>query len=98
MLTAFEAFFLGAMAKIFSELVTYPTELVRIIQQSAENKLRELPIFQILVRTAQEEGFLGLYKGILPQLAQGVLSIGIMMMVKEKVNASVRSSILAILK
>ena len=65
------------------------------MQQSQNNRLRNKPLLEVLSGVWQEEGVLGLYKGIGPQLAQGMLSIGIMMMVKEQVNGTVRRLVLA---
>jgi hypothetical protein len=65
-LTAAEAFLLGALAKVLSELATYPAEMARVVQQSTSSGLCDLPFAQILARVAEQEGVAGLYKGGAP--------------------------------
>eukprot|EP00658_Telonema_sp_P-2_P011855 TRINITY_DN14534_c0_g1_i7.p1 TRINITY_DN14534_c0_g1~~TRINITY_DN14534_c0_g1_i7.p1 ORF type:complete len:312 (-),score=81.56 TRINITY_DN14534_c0_g1_i7:111-1046(-) len=110
-LGAFEAFWLGAVAKIVSTLTTFPLIRAKIIMQttkrptvtaaqavpSPEEKRRQIPrtMGGILGYVVEKEGPGGLYKGVNSQLTKGVLNAALMLVIKEKADGVTRAALAA---
>ena len=56
-----------------------------------------ISITAVMQKTMTEEGAAGLYKGIAPELARGVLSAALMLMVKERIYSTAKGAVLAVL-
>jgi hypothetical protein len=63
LLSALEAFSLGFVARAFSEMLTYPTELSALVQQSKDHPLRGKSTSQVLLTLFEEGGVSSLYQG-----------------------------------
>lgn len=77
------AFLAGALSKIVATLITFPF----IRAKSLLNTWTKLhpgesipSLTEVIQKILNEEGFLGLYEGIYPQLTKGVLNSAIMLM------------------
>ena len=79
-LSSVASFALGAISRTIADLISYPIRIPQNIQQSSQHKLRDNSFMGIVSTVLREEGLGGLYKGIVPQLTQGVLGSAIMMM------------------
>jgi hypothetical protein len=79
---------------------TYPPNLGRTIiqaqEKTADPEEHTPTVVQLLNRMAFEEGVMSLYRGLLPDLVQGVMDAAIMMMIKEKIDATVKRGALGI--
>ncbi|CAD6503141.1 BgTH12-02810 [Blumeria graminis f. sp. triticale] len=91
-LQPWEAFLLGAMSKSLATIITQPLIVAKVGMQSKpppsrENKPFE-SFFEVLQFIFQNEGALGLFKGIGPQLLKGLFVQGLLMMTKERIELS----------
>ncbi|POS76570.1 hypothetical protein DHEL01_v205028 [Diaporthe helianthi] len=89
-LSAWQAFVLGAMSKALATIATQPLIVAKVGLQSNPPPSRKGKPFKSFVEVMQfiikNEGPLGLFKGIGPQILKGVLVQGILMMTKERVE------------
>ncbi|KAK0674374.1 mitochondrial carrier domain-containing protein [Cercophora samala] len=89
-LSPLEAFALGAMSKALATIVTQPLIVAKVGLQSKPPAIRQGKPFKSFVEVMQfiiqNEGALGLFKGIGPQILKGLLVQGILMMTKERVE------------
>ncbi|EJT72658.1 peroxisomal adenine nucleotide transporter 1 [Gaeumannomyces tritici R3-111a-1] len=89
-LKPWEAFVLGAMSKSLATLVTQPLIVAKVGLQSKPPPVRNGKPFKSFVEVMRfivdNEGLLGLFKGIGPQLLKGLLVQGFLMMTKERVE------------
>eukprot|EP00747_Dinoflagellata_sp_TGD_P220799 gnl/TRDRNA2_/TRDRNA2_92717_c0_seq1.p1 gnl/TRDRNA2_/TRDRNA2_92717_c0~~gnl/TRDRNA2_/TRDRNA2_92717_c0_seq1.p1 ORF type:complete len:315 (+),score=63.29 gnl/TRDRNA2_/TRDRNA2_92717_c0_seq1:38-982(+) len=105
-LSAGVAFWLGALTKAMAATLTFPINTGRVIIQAKVNgkptgdKAAALPmpddedtvnIFYVLAGVVRKEGVLGLYKGLLSEVAEGILGAAIQLMVKEQVTNVMRA-------
>lgn len=85
-----ESFILGALSKQIATLVTQPLIVAKVGLQSKPPPQRQGKPFksflEVMKYVVDREGFLGLYKGVGPQLLKGFLVQGILMMTKERVE------------
>jgi hypothetical protein len=80
-----EAFFVGLFAKFVATIATYPLIRAKVIMMVTSEK----SLLGSLIRSYNKEGARGLYKGCDWQLLHTVLKSALMMMVREKITASV---------
>ncbi|KLU83499.1 peroxisomal adenine nucleotide transporter 1 [Magnaporthiopsis poae ATCC 64411] len=89
-LKPWEAFVLGAMSKSLATLATQPLIVAKVGLQSKPPPVRNGKPFKSFVEVMRfivdNEGLLGLFKGIGPQLLKGLLVQGFLMMTKERVE------------
>ncbi|KAL1852874.1 hypothetical protein VTK73DRAFT_9118 [Phialemonium thermophilum] len=89
-LKLWEAFALGAMSKALATVVTQPLIVAKVGLQSKPPAIRNGKPFRSFVEVMkfiiEQEGPLGLFKGIGPQILKGLLVQGILMMTKERVE------------
>eukprot|EP00937_MAST-01D_sp_MAST-1D-sp2_P001947 g1947.t1 len=73
-MTGGEVFVIGALAKMFSTIVTYPMQTVaRRVQQAGGGSARRRTALECARDLVREHGALGLYAGLKPRLVQMVL-------------------------
>ena len=90
-----DSFALGALAKAVSLYATYPI----IRSKSMIYNMKPGPgvlapsILQKLLETQREDGIAGLYQGLPATLVKGVLQSAVMLMVKERLDLAVRTSL-----
>ncbi|KAK7937912.1 uncharacterized protein PG986_014780 [Apiospora aurea] len=89
-LTPGEAFFLGAMSKALATIATQPLIVAKVGLQSKPPAVRKGKPFKSFMEVMRfildNEGPMGLFKGIGPQILKGLLVQGILMMTKEKME------------
>ena len=85
-----EVFVLGALSKAVATCLTQPLIVAKVGLQSRpppERKGKPFGSFvEVLKFILDNEGVLGLFKGIGPQLVKGLLVQGVLMMMKEKME------------
>ena len=86
-----QSFILGAIATMIASSATFPAARARAILQtqrlsSGDTSTRKLRAMCVLREIMAREGLLGLYKGLGPQLAKGVLSSALTLATKEKLQ------------
>ncbi|KAL2074760.1 hypothetical protein VTL71DRAFT_8539 [Oculimacula yallundae] len=83
-----EAFLLGAMSKTLATIATQPLIVAKVGLQSKPPPSRQGKPFKSFIEVMQfiikDEGPLGLFKGIAPQITKGLLVQGLLMMTKER--------------
>ncbi|ATY64498.1 peroxisomal membrane protein Pmp47, putative [Cordyceps militaris CM01] len=77
------AFFLGALGKLFATSVTYPYITVKSKMHVASTSSKKDGMSQTLNRVVREEGYAGLYKGIVPKVTQSVLTAAFLFAFKD---------------
>jgi adenine nucleotide transporter 17 len=113
-LTAFQAFVVGALAKTVATVLTYPAIRAKVIIQAAESeedkamrvngesntkaRRRATNMLQAWQQIATEEGLKGYFKGLNAQIVKTVLSAALMLMIKEKVASGTWVTMLAFQK
>lgn len=79
---------LGAMSKSIATIVTQPLIVAKVGLQSKPPPSRQGKPFKSFIEVMQfiikNEGLLGLFKGIGPQISKGLLVQGLLMMTKER--------------
>lgn len=89
-LKPWEAFVLGAMSKSLATIATQPLIVAKVGLQSKPPSCRQGKPFKSFVEVMQfiiqNEGPLGLFKGIGPQITKGLLVQGLLMMTKERME------------
>uniref|UniRef100_A0A8C5Q284 Peroxisomal membrane protein PMP34 n=1 Tax=Leptobrachium leishanense TaxID=445787 RepID=A0A8C5Q284_9ANUR len=94
-LSSMEVFTIGAIAKTFATMLTYPLQIVQSVMRLGHKKVKQENInpgsFQHLIHLLRKRirlwGFLGLFKGLEAKLLQTVLTAALMFMVYEKLSA-----------
>lgn len=90
-LTSRDAFFLGAIGKLLATSITYPYIMVKSRMHVASKDCPREGIMQSLERIVREEGWSGLYKGIIPKVIQSVVSAAFLFAFKDALyNMSVQ--------
>lgn len=82
-LTPRYAFFLGAIGKLLATSITYPYITVKSRMHVAGKEEARKGIMHSLKRIVTEEGWSGLYKGIVPKLTQSVLTAAFLFAFKD---------------
>jgi len=89
-LRPWEAFLLGAMSKSLATIVTQPLIVAKVGLQSKPPPSRQGKPFKSFIEVMQfivkNEGLLGLFKGIAPQISKGLIVQGLLMMTKERME------------
>lgn len=89
-LKPWEAFVLGALSKSLATIATQPLIVAKVGLQSKPPPARQGKPFKSFVEVMRfiidNEGVLGLFKGIGPQILKGLLVQGILMMTKERME------------
>nr|CCA13945.1 Mitochondrial Carrier (MC) Family putative [Albugo laibachii Nc14] len=100
-LTAIEAFVLGAIARSIATIILFPYIRAKVLAQtqkndsaSVENALidgqirskNEESTLNTLRQVYQEDGVVGLYQGLGPEIMRGAMSAALMLMIKEKLQ------------
>jgi len=88
-LTAFQAFLLGAFAKICATIISYPLQVAQSRLRAERSSERSIGTLSLLKRLYKEEGFPAWYKGIGVKLAQSTLTSALMFLVYERIRAAV---------
>ncbi|KAJ4403180.1 ADP/ATP carrier protein, partial [Gnomoniopsis sp. IMI 355080] len=87
-LKPWQAFILGALSKALATIATQPLIVAKVGLQSKPPPSRKGKPFKSFLEVLQfiyeNEGILGLFKGIGPQITKGILVQGILMMTKER--------------
>ncbi|XP_054733267.1 peroxisomal membrane protein PMP34 isoform X1 [Anastrepha obliqua] len=90
-------FVIGALAKAFATLLTYPLQLIQTKQRHHTRKSSAAEqysndgasMIEIMLSILQHNGFKGLFRGLEAKILQTVLTAALMFMVYEKVAATV---------
>lgn len=81
-------FALGAISNALATLPLYPLVLIKVLSQSGagrgERRNKRVGLKRTATRIIDQEGYAGLYKGLEGQLIKGLLSQGVMMLVKQR--------------
>ncbi|KAJ9660790.1 ADP/ATP carrier protein [Neophaeococcomyces mojaviensis] len=85
-----EAFLLGALSKALATVATQPLIVAKVGLQSrpppARNGVPFKSFSEVMSYIIEHEGYMGLFKGIGPQLLKGILVQGLLMMTKERME------------
>ena len=82
-LTPRDAFFLGAAGKLLATSITYPYITVKSRMHVASKEEARKGIMHSLKRIMTEEGWSGLYKGIVPKITQSVITAAFLFAFKD---------------
>ncbi|RDL40529.1 uncharacterized protein BP5553_00508 [Venustampulla echinocandica] len=89
-LKPWEAFLLGALSKSMATIATQPLIVAKVGLQSKPPPSRQGKPFKSFIEVMrfiiENEGVLGLFKGIGPQISKGVIVQGLLMMTKERME------------
>lgn len=89
-LRPWEAFVLGALSKSLATIATQPLIVAKVGLQSKPPPSRQGKPFKSFIEVMQfivhNEGLLGLFKGIGPQITKGLIVQGLLMMTKERME------------
>ena len=78
-----DAFFLGAIGKLLATSITYPYITVKSRMHVASKQSPRDGTIQSLMRVVREEGWSGLYKGIVPKVTQSVITAAFLFAFKD---------------
>jgi hypothetical protein len=91
-LSAGESFLLGALSKMCATCATQPLIVAKVGLQSKPPPVRKGKAFksfgEVMRFIIENEGPLGLFKGIGPQILKGLIVQGLLMMTKERLELS----------
>lgn len=87
-------FLLGALSNALATVPLYPLILVKVLDQSGKEKgndkrNEEESMFSTMKKLIRRDGIQGLYVGLEGQLIKGLVSQGVMMLVKQRVEERV---------
>ncbi|RFU27017.1 hypothetical protein B7463_g9322, partial [Scytalidium lignicola] len=89
-LRPWESFLLGAISKSLATIATQPLIVAKVGLQSKPPPSREGKPFKNFIEVmrfiVENEGVLGLFKGIAPQISKGIIVQGLLMMTKERME------------
>lgn len=84
-------FLIGVLSKIISTFLTHP---LIVAKASLQRNASQFTSFQdVLAYLYRHEGFLSLWKGILPQLLKGVIVQGLLFMFKGELAKNIKKSL-----
>lgn len=78
-----DAFVLGALGKLLATTITYPYITVKSRAHVATKDAPAVPMTQSVQKIVREEGYAGLYKGIVPKVSQSVLTAAFLFAFKD---------------
>lgn len=78
-----DAFFLGALGKLLATSITYPYITVKSRMHVASRDVPRDGMMRSLKRVVREEGWSGLYKGIVPKVTQSVITAAFLFAFKD---------------
>ncbi|SCV16772.1 related to Peroxisomal adenine nucleotide transporter 1 [Nakaseomyces glabratus] len=87
-LSAGENFLLGMFSKMISTFVTQPLIVAKITLQGKGSKFKTFQ--EVLQHIYQNEGFLSLWKGVIPQVSKGVIVQGLLFTYKDEIVRVIR--------
>lgn len=103
-LSAISAFVLGAISKSIATCLTYPAIRCKVMIQAADSdednvekskRRSQKTVPRVLYSIWKKEGLLGYFKGLHAQILKTVLSSALLLMIKEKLNATTWVLVLA---
>lgn len=95
--SAYTFFLIGAMAKAFATITTYPLQLVQTRLRSGAKEASigdDVGVLEMMVHILKADGFSGLFRGIEAKLLQTVLTAALMFATYEKIATVVMSILL----
>lgn len=78
-----DAFYLGALGKLLATSITYPYITVKSRAHVTTKDQPAVPMSQSLQKIVREEGYAGLYKGLVPKVSQSVLTAAFLFAFKD---------------
>ena len=111
-LSTYEAFLIGAAAKAIATLVTFPFIRVKTLMQVGKNKVKKKnksdqdieqkdpakkKVMNVLKELYYNDGIVGLYTGLTPQLIKGVAASAILFAAKENIFVFTKQIVVNIL-
>ncbi|SCW02380.1 LAFE_0F05160g1_1 [Lachancea fermentati] len=87
-LTAQQNFILGVLSKMLSTLITQPLIVSKALLQKTGSKF--VSFQQVLNHIYKHEGFLALWRGVVPQLTKGIIVQGLLFMFKGELTKLLR--------
>ncbi|XP_011182781.1 peroxisomal membrane protein PMP34 [Zeugodacus cucurbitae] len=96
-------FTIGALAKAFATILTYPLQLVQTKQRhrtkathennstATKNASNDASMMTIMLNILQNQGFKGLFRGLEAKILQTVLTAALMFMIYENISSTVRA-------
>jgi len=78
-----DAFYLGALGKLLATTITYPYITVKSRAHVTTKDQPAVPMSQSLQKIVREEGYAGLYKGLVPKVSQSVLTAAFLFAFKD---------------
>ncbi|OSC98404.1 mitochondrial carrier [Trametes coccinea BRFM310] len=89
--SALSAFLSGATANALAVAILYPLLLAKVRVQAYHNGVGANSVTDVWSRAIKEEGWRGLYQGLVAQLVKGFVNQGVTMLVKQRIErAAVR--------
>lgn len=91
-------FFIGAAAKAFATILTYPLQLVQTKQRHRTNNqepstskraAETMGMMEMMLSIIKDQGFKGLFRGLEAKILQTVLTAALMFMAYEKIASTV---------
>jgi solute carrier family 25 (peroxisomal adenine nucleotide transporter), member 17 len=92
-LLAAEAFALGMVARTISTVFIYPFIRAKVVLQTSSCDLKGKSIPQMLLDMYNVDGVSSWFQGLGPELARGVLSSALMLMIKDQIGFIVKKAI-----
>ena len=84
-----QAFLLGMISRAISTIAVFPYVRAKVMLQSSTSS-KSTSILRMLFSLHEKDGVQGMFQGLGPELARGVLSAAVMLMVKERLTGVVR--------
>lgn len=79
----YDAFYLGALGKLLATTITYPYITVKSRAHVATKEKPAEPMLKSLKKIVDDEGYAGLYKGLVPKVSQSVLTAAFLFAFKD---------------
>lgn len=92
-LSPIQLFVLGAMAKALATIITHPLIVAKVMQQNGGNETKFNSFVDVLRYLLYHDGFLGLYKGLGPQITKGVMVQGLLFMFRDQIEQYIITAI-----
>lgn len=89
--SAYTFFLIGAMAKAFATVATYPLQLVQTRLRTGKDLTADANTLEMMMHILKNDGFAGLFRGMEAKMLQTVLTAALMFATYEKIAALVMS-------